>query len=127
MNDDEEERSTASSKYGNCDFIYGSCAEVERLWSIIAKHILTGVRKGMMDPIIFEAILLLKLNRRLWTLGDVIQADADRLRRDDEDDEDDNEDEDDEDEDEDEDEEQYRTNIIAINWNNYCKPTEKLQ
>ena len=105
MNDEEEERSDVSSKYGNCDFIYGSCAEVERLWSI-AKHILTDVRKGMMDPIMFEAILFLKLNRRLWTLGDVVQADADRLRRDDEDDEDDEDDDDDDDEDEDEDEDE---------------------
>ena len=95
MNDEEEERSTVSSKYGNCDFTYGSFVEVERLWSI-AKHILTDVRKGMMDPIMFEATLFLKLNRRLWTLGDVVQADADKLRRDDEDDEDDNDDEDEE-------------------------------
>ena len=96
MNDEEEERSNVSSKYGNCDFIYGSCAEVERLWSI-AKHILTDERKGMMDPIMFvEAIIFLKFNRRLWNLGDVVQADADRLRRDDEDDEDDEDNDDEE-------------------------------
>ena len=80
-------KESISKWYGNCDSIYGSCAEVERLWSI-AKHILTDVRKGMMDPIMFEAILFLKLNRRLWTLDDAVQADSDRLRRDDEDDDD---------------------------------------
>ena len=62
------------------------------------KHILTDERKGMMDPIMFEAILFLKLNRRLWNLGDAVQADADRLRRDNEDDEDDEDDEDNDDE-----------------------------
>lgn len=46
--------------YINCDFIYGSCAEVERLWSL-ANYILTDERKGNMSPVMFEAILFLKI------------------------------------------------------------------
>ena len=37
---------STNTTYGNCDFIYGSAAEVEGLWSI-AKHILTDERKGI--------------------------------------------------------------------------------
>ena len=42
--------------YGDCNFIYGSVAEVERLWSI-AKHILTDERKGRMDTNMFQNLL----------------------------------------------------------------------
>ncbi|KAI0560856.1 Ribonuclease H-like protein [Gracilaria domingensis] len=51
-------------KYMNCDFILGSVAEVERLWSI-AKNVLTDNRKSM-TPRMFEAIVFLKQNERFW-------------------------------------------------------------
>ena len=67
--------------YGDCSFIFGSAAEVERLWSV-AKHILTDERKGMMEPEMFEAFLFLKYNRRFWGILDVVAADVARLKKD---------------------------------------------
>lgn len=52
------------SKYVDCSFILGSVAEVERLWSS-AKHILSEQRQ-LMTPLLFEALLFLKLNIRFW-------------------------------------------------------------
>ena len=54
------------------DHVIGSVAEVERLWSI-AKHILTE-RRAAKAPILFEAILFLRINRELWTEFTVIDA-----------------------------------------------------
>ena len=62
----------------NCNFIFGSCAEVERLWQI-AKHILTYNRKGMLDLVVFEILIFLKLNRRLWGASDFV--DVDEIRK----------------------------------------------
>ena len=64
-----------TNRYVNCDFIFGSCAEVERLWSI-AKFILTDERRGRMTPGMFEALLFLKINKRFWGLEDVVKADG---------------------------------------------------
>eukprot|EP00171_Calliarthron_tuberculosum_P023317 IDg23317t1 len=76
------EKSTAFAKkrkmentgdeYVNCDFILGSIAEVERLWSV-SKHILCVQRRGM-TPQMFEALLFLKFNERLWDDQLVAQA-----------------------------------------------------
>ena len=65
------------TEYGDCLFIYGSVAEVERLWSI-AKHILTNERKGMMEAASFEELIFLKLNRSFWDVHDVARADIKR-------------------------------------------------
>ena len=46
------------------DHIIGSAAEVERLWSI-ARYLLTTLR-SQLSPILFEALLFLRLNRTLW-------------------------------------------------------------
>lgn len=54
----------AQNLYINCDFILGSAAEVERLWSS-ADEILTKKRLGM-HPETFENLLFLKYNMRLW-------------------------------------------------------------
>lgn len=48
-------------KYLPCDFIVGSSAEVERLFS--AKNVMTRNRSRM-TPEVFEAIVLLKFNER---------------------------------------------------------------
>ena len=69
--------SSHQSKYGNIDFIFGSAAEVERLWSL-AKHILEDDRRGMMGEDMFEALLFLKVNMRFWNEVDVAQADRNR-------------------------------------------------
>ena len=48
-----------------------SAAEVERIWSR-ACHVLTRERSTM-APIMFEAIMFLKYNKRLWGLVDIGQ------------------------------------------------------
>jgi hypothetical protein len=50
--------------YINCDNIFGSSAEVERLWSV-ASYILTTQRQSM-TPQLFEAIIFLKTNHEFW-------------------------------------------------------------
>ena len=52
------------TEYANSDFIIGSAAEAERLWSE-ARHILTAIRSSM-APATFEAIMLLKKNPKFW-------------------------------------------------------------
>ncbi len=47
-------------RYINCDFILGSVAEVERLWSL-AKYTLADTPKSP-SPLAFQAILFLKVN-----------------------------------------------------------------
>jgi hypothetical protein len=50
--------------YINCDFIFGSTAIVERLWSI-GKNILTA-QCSSLTPIMFETLLFLRTNKRFW-------------------------------------------------------------
>jgi hypothetical protein len=61
-----------SDEYVNCDFILASAAEVERLWSI-ANDILEDNRLSL-TPQLFEAIIYLRYNDRLWGLHDVVAA-----------------------------------------------------
>jgi hypothetical protein len=51
-------------KFVNLDVIPGTSVNCERLFSL-AKHILTDTRKNT-TPILFEALLFLKVNRSLW-------------------------------------------------------------
>jgi hypothetical protein len=70
-----EERSRgATSRYhpAIAEAIPCSAAEVERIWSR-ARHVLTRERSTM-APILFEAIMFLKYNRRLWGLAEVVEA-----------------------------------------------------
>ena len=62
----EKELQAASSDhiYVNCDFIYGSAAAAERVWSIAA-YILTKNRERM-TPQLFEALLFLRWNSDYW-------------------------------------------------------------
>ena len=62
----------SDSDYINANFILGSCAEVERLWSL-AKFVLTDERSRM-TPQLFEAILFLKVNKDWWGQFEVIEA-----------------------------------------------------
>lgn len=59
-------------RYIDCDFILGSAAHVERLWSI-AKYILT-CQRSVMTPQVFEAILFLRENECVWDLQFVAEA-----------------------------------------------------
>lgn len=58
--------------YINCDFILGSDAEVERLWSI-SKYVLTESRRSMTAQL-FEAIVFLKVNESFWGTQSVSEA-----------------------------------------------------
>lgn len=54
------------------DFLPATSCSAERAFSA-ARWVLTDIRKRM-SPILFEAILFLKLNRRLWDLNTVAKA-----------------------------------------------------
>ena len=58
--------------YHDCSFIFCSSAEVERLWSK-ALYIYSQERRRM-TPLLFEAILYLKENRRFWDEATVVEA-----------------------------------------------------
>jgi hypothetical protein len=60
------------SKYKNVDFILGSAAEVERLWSS-CKHVFTAHRSTL-TPVFFEAIMFLKHNQEYWDIKTVQHA-----------------------------------------------------
>ena len=57
--------------------VLGSAAEVERVWSM-AGHVLTDARSSM-SPLIFELIMYIKYNTRLWDITDVVTANRNRL------------------------------------------------
>jgi hypothetical protein len=59
-------------QYINLDVIPGTSVNCERLFSV-AKHILTDTRKNT-SPLLFEALMFLKLNRNLWNHHSVGKA-----------------------------------------------------
>ena len=67
-----ELESNTVSPYMNVDFIFGSAAEVERLW-LIAKYILSNTRSRM-TPHLFQALIFLKVNHEYWDCHSVQQA-----------------------------------------------------
>ena len=60
------------SPYIDCNFIFGSAAQVEQMWSQ-AKYILSQQRSRM-TPLLFETILYLKINDRFWDMDTVKEA-----------------------------------------------------
>ena len=58
--------------------VLGSAAEVERVWSM-AGHVLTEHRSSL-SPYVFELIMYLKYNSRLWGLQDVVNANIARKK-----------------------------------------------
>lgn len=60
----KRKRMEKTESYLNCDFILGSVAEIERLWSV-ARNILTDNRKDL-TPLVFESVLFLNINRAFW-------------------------------------------------------------
>ena len=52
--------------------ILGLGAEVERVWSMAGK-VLTKDRSSM-SPLVFECIMYLKYNEKLWGLAEVVEA-----------------------------------------------------
>lgn len=63
---------TGDCPYVNCDFVFGSAAEVERLWSISA-YVLADHRQAM-SPQMFEALVFLRTNSDFWDLQLVCKA-----------------------------------------------------
>jgi hypothetical protein len=59
-------------EYINCDFILGSAAEVERLWSIAGQ--VFPKNRANMHPIQVEALLFLRINKRFWDKLEVVEA-----------------------------------------------------
>jgi hypothetical protein len=57
------ESSVGREQYVNIEVIPGTSVNCERLFSL-AKHILTDTRKNT-SPVLFEALLFLKVNRTL--------------------------------------------------------------
>lgn len=56
--------------------VLGSAAEVERVWSM-ADHVLTE-HCASLSPLVFELIMYLKYNSRLWGLAEVMKANKNR-------------------------------------------------
>jgi hypothetical protein len=63
---------TVMDGYANANFVLGSCAEIERVWSS-AERILQKTRYSL-TPIYFESILFLKYNRMYWDMALVSKA-----------------------------------------------------
>jgi hypothetical protein len=61
-----------AAKNINFDVLCGTSVECEQLFSV-AKHILTDTRKST-SPAVFQAILLLKVNRMEWDVYTVGRA-----------------------------------------------------
>ena len=59
-------------EYINCDFILGSVAEVERVWSI-SEYILSNHRRSL-TPRTLEALVFLRYNEKYWNLELVCEA-----------------------------------------------------
>lgn len=68
----QREADKAVSAYRFLDFILSSAAIVESLWSK-AEALLTTRRRGT-NPVMVEALLMLKENRHYWSVPDVIEA-----------------------------------------------------
>ena len=61
-----------SNQYIDCSFCVATTNTVERLFSA-CKHVLTDGRKRM-SPIMFEALVFLKVNKKFWDLPMVAKA-----------------------------------------------------
>ena len=64
--------SAEQDQYMDCTFLVATTVTVERLFST-CKYVLTDNRKSL-PPIMFEALLFLKINRDFWDLPMVEQA-----------------------------------------------------
>lgn len=60
----KRQRVCKTSAYINCNFVLGSVAEAERVWSI-CKYVLSDHRSSL-TPQLFEALIYLRYNERFW-------------------------------------------------------------
>ncbi len=72
--------SSGQNDYINCNFIIGSAAVVESIWSMYDAF--NSKRHHGMSPITVEMILFLKKNKDLWWIEDVARANQSRLKAD---------------------------------------------
>jgi hypothetical protein len=72
--------SSSQSDYINCNFIIGSAAVVESLWSMY--NAFNSKRCHGMSPITVEMILFRKKNKDLWGTEDAARANQSRLKAD---------------------------------------------
>jgi hypothetical protein len=71
----KKRKERAEERYGEyhkADFILGSAAEIERVWSS-AEKILTPARLST-HPIQLEVILFLKYSKKYWNKSTIVQA-----------------------------------------------------
>jgi hypothetical protein len=68
----KERAEEGNDEFHKADFILGSAAEIERVWSS-AEKILTPARFST-HPIQLEVILFLKYNKKYWNKSTVVQA-----------------------------------------------------
>ena len=64
--------SNTTFDYGNCKFILGSVAEVERLWSMVDAY-LDG-KRNKTTQLLMEALVFLRLNRQFWDDKTILEA-----------------------------------------------------
>jgi hypothetical protein len=72
---DKKRKERDDEKYGeyrSSDLILCSCTEIERVWSA-AEKVLTPARFST-HPVLLEAILFLRFNKKYWTQFTVSQA-----------------------------------------------------
>jgi hypothetical protein len=74
------QESSGQSDYIDCNFITGSVAVVESLWSMYDAF--NSKRRRGMSPITVEMVLFLKKNRDLWGIDDIARANQSRLKAD---------------------------------------------
>jgi hypothetical protein len=72
--------SSGQSDYIDCNFITGSAAVVQSLWSMYDAF--NSKRRCGMSPITVDMILSLKKNKDLWGIEDVARANQSRLKAD---------------------------------------------
>ena len=70
--------SVGTRKCVDCNFVVGSCAEKERLWS--EDDVILTKRRKKMTTIMLEAILFLKNTKSYWDIDEIARADALRLK-----------------------------------------------
>ncbi|CAJ1956327.1 unnamed protein product [Cylindrotheca closterium] len=61
-------------EYSDCDFIIGSSSEMEKVWSDARQH--KAAQDDTISVALFEAIMMLRYNWRLWdasTVGDAVE------------------------------------------------------
>ena len=73
-----KEKRRTETGYINCDFICGSTAELERLWS--QAELIYSSNRQSMHPMMLDALLFLKFNRRFWNAKTVAGA-HDRVKK----------------------------------------------